>query len=417
MGDAMANLEEMREFQRHWRAFGAEDLRLFRLCHRVPVDVSKLSEEDRSHDLFSEPASVAYRSEGFAAVLADALVAPATSGEDGAGSWGWWFGDDSWATYASTEELLRERDDVLGQIRALDAERQAAIDADDDYQKAVSAADTYRLSNSEDVASREELSRRLETLEEGYREAHGGDGGVSSVPRSALRAGSAAVALVCAVLFLLVPDAVLAEPARIALVAAAVAVCALVGLGVPQRLVGSLRRWRWISDERDRLGRSITDIDQRIALRADELKVRSEEAEARRLEIAAPFEDPRAELLERRADIERRIIAALEDDLAHRDPAFDEGSLDGLSFDEAFRSAQKRIWNLLGAWMDAYLAALPREIDHAENARASEEVWLEAHDPFGRRHWSLTDEVVSLMEEGGASDSGRALELVLAGER
>lgn len=416
MGDAMANLEEMREFRHHWHAFGEEDLRLFRLCHRVPVDVSKLSDEDRSRDLFSEPVSIAYRSEEFAAVLADALVAPATCGDDDAASWGWWFGDDSWATYASTEELLRERDDVLGQIRVLDAERQEAVDADDDYQKAVSAADTYRLSNSEDVASREELSRRLETLEEGYREAHGGEGG-SSVPRGALRAGSAVVALVCATALLLVPDAVLAEPVRIALAVAAVGACALVWFGVPQRLLESLRRWRWISDERDRLGRSITDIDQRIALRADELKARSQEAEARRLEIAAPFEEPRSALLERRADIERRIIAALEDDLAHRDPAFDEGSLDGLAFDEAFSSAQQRIWHLLGTWMDAYLAALPREIDHAANARASEEVWLEAHDPFGRRHWPLTDEVVSLMEEGGASDSGRALELVLAGER
>ena len=71
---------------------------------------------------------------------------------------------------------------------------------------------------------------------------------------------------------------------------------------------------------------------------------------------------------------------------------------------------------LLDAWMRAYLAALPHEVEHAANLRASEEVWLEAHDPFGRRWWARTDEVLALMEQGAASDSSRALELVLSAE-
>ena len=86
-----------------------------------------------------------------------------------------------------------------------------------------------------------------------------------------------------------------------------------------------------------------------------------------------------------------------------------------LPFAEAYAAGQQREWMLLDAWMRAYLAALPHEVEHTANLRASEEVWLEAHDPFGRRHWEDTDEVVARMEAGDASDSDRALALVTAG--
>ncbi len=407
----MANLEEMREFTRHWRAFCAENEHLSKLCVRVPVDTSNLAESDRGHDLFSAPESVAYCDEAFTNVLTGVLTGANVSTSPADAPWGWWLENVDWQTYASTKDMLAERTRKLDAVAAIDVERREALDADDAYREAASAVETYRASNAEDTATRAELACRLENLADAAesRANRQKDSASSLLRRLAV---AAAVALACGVaLWSLAPDA-LDAPTRIVLTALVAFVCVLVALRVPQRLATAVRRRGKLADEQDRLKRTIADIDARVALRAEELEARAHEADARKAELEKPFLAPRAQLIEECAHIERDIIEALDADLAKRDTAHTAGTLAELPFDEAYKAAQEREWALLGSWMGEYLARLPHEIEHALNARASEEVWLESHDPFGKRWWDRAEDILALMERGDAADTARALELL-----
>lgn len=407
----MANLEEMREFTRHWRAFCAEDEHLSNLCGRVPVDTSKLTESDRGHDLFSVPESVTYCDEAFANVLTGVLTGANVSISPADAPWGWWLEDEGWQTYASTKDMLVERTWKLDAVAAIDAERREALDADDAYREAAGAVETYRASNAEDTAARAELVRRLENLSDATAShANLQKGGASRLVRRL--AVAAAVTLVCGVvLWSLAPDAFDA-PTRIVLTALVALACVLVAFRVPQRLATAVRRRSKLADEQDRLKRTLADIDARVALRTEELEVRAQEADARKSELEKPFLAPRAKLIEECAHIERDIIDTLDEDLAKHDAAYAAGTLVELPFDEAYRAAQEREWAFLGSWMGEYLVRLPHEIEHTLNARASEEVWLESHDPFGKRWWNRAEDILALMEQGGAADSARALELL-----
>lgn len=407
----MANLEEMREFTRHWRAFCAEDEHLSNLCGRVPVDTAKLTESDRGHDLFSAPESVAYCDEAFANVLAGVLTGANVSVTPADAPWGWWLEDEDWQAYASTKELMTGRTQKLDEIAAIDAERREALDADDAYREAAGTVETYRASNAEDTATRTELARRLENLADAA-EPHAKRQKDSASRLVSRLAVAAAVTLACGVaLWLLAPD-VLDVSTRVVLIVLVALVCALVALRVPQGLAVAVRRRGRLADERDRLKRALADVDARVALRAEELKVRAQEADARKTELEKPFLSPRAKLIEECAHIERDTIDALDDDLARRYAAYAAGTLIELPFDEAFRAAQEREWALLDSWMGEYLVRLPHEIEHTLNARSSEEVWLESHDPFGKRWWDRAEDILALMEQGGATDTARALELL-----
>lgn len=408
----MANLEEMREFTRHWRAFCAEDEHLSNLCGRVPVDTAKLTESDRGHDLFSAPESVAYCDEAFANVLAVVLTGANVSVTPADAPWGWWLEDEDWQAYASTKELMAGLTQKLDEIAAIDAERREALDADDAYREAAGTVETYRASNAEDTATCTELARRLENLADAA-EPHAKRQKDSASRLVSRLAVAAAVTLACGVaLWSLSPD-VLDVSTRVVLIVLVALVCALVALRVPQGLAVAVRRRGRLADERDRLKRALADVDARVALRAEELKVRAQEADARKTELEEPFLSPRTKLIEECAHIERDIIDALDDDLAKRDAAYAAGTLAELPFDEAYRSAQEREWALLGSWMGEYLVRLPHEIEHTLNARASEEVWLESHDPFGKRWWELSPKVLKVMEDGNVRDSDAALEIVL----
>lgn len=407
----MANLEEMREFTRHWRAFCTEDEHLSNLCGRVPVDTAKLTESDRGYDLFSAPESVAYCDETFASVLTGVLTGANVSVTPANSLWGWWLEEEDWHIYASTKEMLAERARKLDAVAAIDAERREALDADDAYREAAGAVETYRASNAEDAATRVDLARRLENLTDAAEPpAKRRKGSASSLVRRL--AVAAAVMLACgSALWSLAPDA-LDAPTRIVLTVLVALACVMVALRVPQGFVAAVRRRSKLADEQDRLKRTLADIDARVALRAEELEARAQEADARKTELEKPFLAPRAKLIEECAHIERDIIDALDADLAKRDTAYTAGTLAELPFDEAYRAAQEREWALLSSWMGEYLVRLPHEIEHALNARASEEVWLESHDPFGKRWWDRAEDILALMEQGSATDTARALELL-----
>ena len=317
----MANLEEMREFTRHWRAFCADDEHLSNLCGGVPVDTAKLSESDRGHDLFSAPESVAYCDETFVNVLTGVLTGVNVSVTPANSPWGWWLEDEDWHTYASTKEMLAERARKLDAVAAIDAERREALDADDAYREAAGAVETYRASNAEDAATRAELARRLENLADAAEpHAKRQKDSVSSLVRRL--AVAAAVTLACGVVLWALASDALDAPTRIVLTVLVALACILVALRVPQGFTAAVGRRSKLADEQDRLKRTLADIDARVALRAEELEARAQEADARKTELEKPFLAPRAKLIEECAHIERDIIDALDADLAKRDTAY-----------------------------------------------------------------------------------------------
>ena len=413
----MANLDDMREFQQHWHAYRDEERRLADLCARVPLDISSLTVAERVRDLFDAPENLRLCAAAHEDVLAAALTAQPPITQEGDAAWGWWFEDDAWREYALLKPLVDERGALLAARAELNAKIEAALAADAAYQEACRAVEAYRTSNAEDAAARAELAHRLEHLDEGYRAAEGSRlaGARASIdPRVRVGASLALVAVLVA-LVLGLPYLDLALEARIALAVVIGLVALLLASGLPSRGAALVRERLWTRGEREHLERSLTDLDARVALRADEGKARGDEAEARRAELVRPFDEPQASIASHLEDVEGRMLALLDRDLTRRDGTYEAGALLELPFAEAYAAAQQREWMLLDAWMRAYLAALPHEVEHTANLRASEEVWLEAHDPFGRRHWEDTDEVVARMEAGDASDSDRALALVTAG--
>ncbi|OUP06477.1 hypothetical protein [Collinsella sp. An2] len=407
----MANLEEMREFQKHWAAYRAGERELSLLKTRLPVNVAALTDEDLHlpmlADIEAMPRSASFDVDALAGALGPA-VAQAAEAQADDHAWGWWLQENDWLAVAGLGALLRERASWQARLADLDTQAQAAIDADESYAKAVSTMSSYASANADDRATIQELEARRADPEQIYREAAEHDGKVPT--KSGHRVVYIAVAIVGAVALAFVPVAV---ELRVLFV---IIWLLLVGIAYVRpwtRPKGWLFKARRLKDELELIDGKISDAKSRVELRERETKRLDEESSARRTELLAPFEAPRNEAREAIRHAEESVLDLLRQDIASRDDTFEEDAFDGLGFDEAFAAANAREWGLLQTWMKAYVEALPEMVKRAEDVQASELVWLEGHAPFGKRYWPYTDTIVHLMETMRTDKSEAALKRFL----
>ena len=375
----MANLDEMRTFQSHWHAYLGEGERLRALCRLVPVSLVRLTAAERAGWLFDQPESARFCDRELVRTVQSSLsdASPAIEPDP---QWGWWFDDASWFGYTSLRPLLADRDALLARQAELDERARKMRESDRGYRDATEAIASYEEADREDTAALARLQERR------------------ADPGAAFDEAEAA--------------------AR--------------GIWLMRLLKGLTRVWRrstFIKRETERLDRSLEELRARVELRSRELERRRAEVAERDKLIEGKLAGPRAAAKADVDAVEQRIVEALKAFLEARgvpagglvsdtgERSCDDREVDAVeapSFDEAVALLNAAAWDVLADWMDAYERALPHELERAWNLQASELTWLEGHDPHGRRHWQLTDDIVELLEDGSSSDSARALDQVLA---
>ncbi len=353
----MANLDEMREFLGHWEAYRAQTERLEHLLRDVPVDVDALDETARAGFPTDEPEHPLYQIDIVRrAIDAAAASRPAREPEP---VWGWWFVDADWRAWEGIAALRGDLEEKRLKLRAIEAQRRAAIEDDDARRKALDAVDAYTKANDEDTRSVAELEAKVASASE---------------------------------------DAVATED------------------GIIRRFIRRIRARAQHRRAAEHLERLRGEVEARTSRRAKEIERLTAEATDRERELAEPFDGPREESARAVEEAERRLIDALARDIAARDPGFAADELAERPFEDALAAACAREWDLLAAWMRRYARELPSAIEHARFIADSELVWLEGHDPFGKRYWPLAGAVVDAMEAGEARDSDAALAAVRTAE-
>lgn len=357
----MANLEAMRTFQQHWMSYCAEERRLARLCTQLPVDISGLSDKERSLPLFAHPASVSYDYHALAHALGSDGAHLGYRVDEGI-QWNWWLGYEPWGIIARERTLLEELAACSAELAAVAADVQRAFDTDEEL---VTARSTLRGYLTADAEERSELARMNEQRKK-FVEPYEQD--------EARRAPW------------------IAHPWR------------------------RLKLWFFKSfrmrDELDKIDQKIADIQAKLDVRERKIGELGDAVAARTALLEEPFAPQRKRSLEAILSTERELLSLLDHDLAARDETYEQGSVLAESFEDGLAHANEREWALLGRWMTEYGARLPEEIVHARNVVESELVWLEGYAPYGKRYWPLTDQVVAAMEEGRADTSDLALKLV-----
>lgn len=426
----MADLGAMREFQKHWEAYVADEQAAALLRTRPPLDVAALSPGDRMRPMLARPDSAVYDD----AALRDALgraqssSRPASTDAPRDPRWAWWLDDPAWAVMGALREQLAARDAVHAELGGLALEAASRLDADDAYRAARASIASYMAANEEDrVACNDLAARRADAVAAG-----GGASGapvpnrgeVQEVPTSAAVFGGAARGSDAAASAAVTGAGSSGTSAGSGAGAhapasprsgASASVEASDGLlaRLWRRFVFLLFGRRRLREELAALDRRIMDVQGRVDLRTREIARLEQTLAARRTALYAAFDEDLDAAAAAAAAIDERIIALLDEDLARRDPSYERGMLTELSFDEAFAQANAREWDVLASWMTAYASRLPEALERASNIAASEDVWLEGHAPYGRRYWPLTNEVVALMESGRAHASETALKVVL----
>lgn len=406
MGDAMANLEEMREFQKHWAAYCAGERELTLLKTRPPIDLESLTDADRRLPMTGMPESASFDRHALVAALGTAAVH--LQGQDDDAPWGWWLEGEDWSGLSGLDVLLKKRAAWMARLEDLDAQAQAAVDADESHAKALSTMASYAAANAEDRASIQELEERRAHPEQMYLEAAAREG--KSAAQGGHKAAYAIVGVAGAAGLAFVPVAVELR----ALLAVTWLVAVALAYARPwTRPRGWLFKGRRMKDELELIDGKISDAKSRVELRERETKRLDEEAASREAELRAPFEEPRQEACRAVEEAERATIELVCRDVASRDETFEVESLEGVPFEDAFAQLNAREWDHLRAWMSAYVDALPDMVKRAEDVQASELVWLEGHAPFGKRYWPYTDTIVSLMETMRTDKSEAALKRFL----
>lgn len=400
----MADLNTMRDVLAHWQAYEADELKLRELCTRTPLDCASIQGSDRTRCMFLEPEHYSWNSDA----LTDAIVTSAVRFDgvpDSAAPWGWWLDDPAWQAIRALQDAL----DALETTRAAHAafcdEADAVVAADETYAELTSTIEAYTAADAEDRAALEEyhaIRNDDEHLRAAGDEAHGRRWWYARIVISVLIAigGFAAWAFL--------PDA--RGPIALAIACAAL----LVVLLMPLPPKGGMAPWHRhrVNESNQVLDRKIAETKAKMELRSRELEELGEKRDAQLAALLEPYREPREKLEARISQQECAAIEVLEHDLAKVDAAYEPGTLAELPFEEALAAGNEREWQLLETWMDAYSAALPQAIEHAENVLGTEALWLEGHAPYGRRNWSDTPEIVRLMEEEGAQDSDAALALL-----
>lgn len=407
----MANLEEMREFQKHWDAYRDDAHALELLCTRLPVDLDGLTPKDASKPLSEMPASVTFDHE----VLRDAytpLAAQTFDLERDARAWGWWEEEPAWKVVAELKSLMLAVEGARGVHTSLEAAEQAAIDADESYAHTLEAIQTYVAANKDDQATLDELKAVKDDPEQLFQKALEHEG--KQQPKRAPRALAAVLAVGGAAALAFIP----VEPALRALAVAAWLIADAVFYVRPwQSPRGWLFKNHRMKEELSIIDGKIADATTRKELREREVERLQGDAAAKLEKLKEPYVGPLEEARVAVEDAERAVIDRFEQDLVARDETYEAGSLAKLSFDDAVAEGNRREWALLAAWMDRYVVQLHDAIRRAEDVQASESVWLDGHAPFGRRWWDKTDDVVKLMEAGRAASSEAALKMLRDAEQ
>ncbi len=398
----MADLNEMREFHRHWTAYRDDERALARLCTRAPVDLTALTPEERTCSPLEEPASVRYDERALASARGnDEGVLPRDLVVDEA-RWGWWLESEDWSGVAALREHLSDLERGRAELASRERAAQAVLDVDPVWSEAVAALRAHEDAGGEErvelAALEETRVERAAALREGR-------------PLSRRQVMWAVIALVVAVAGVIACCvAPLTEMARAVCALAWVLAVALACLRPWSRPLPSPLAARRRREELALLDQRIADMRAKVALRERLAAEQREAACSRAAVLRAPGDEAIRAVEDELAATERSIIAALDRDLTRRDACYEQGSLDELPFAEALARAYEREWALLEDWMAAYTAALPSSIEHAENVLASELVWLEGHAPYGKRFWPLTDAVMETMECARDLTSDAALE-------
>ncbi len=409
MGETMADLNTMRDVLAHWQAYQADEQELQKLCTRQPVDCASIQGEDRTRCMYLEPSSYTCHTEA----LSDAIAASAVRMDPPAGSgssWGWWLEDAEWQAIDELRRSLEALDATRAAHAAFCDEANAVVAADEAYAELTSTIDAYTAADAEDRAALAECQELRSDPE--HRQAADEDGSGRGWTRVRI-AASVLVIVAGLAAWACVPD----YRGVIALCVSVVALLVVLLMPLPPK--GGMAPWRRhrINEGNHVLDQKIAEIEAKIELRARELKELGEQRAARLAALLEPYRSPREKLEALITRQEHAAIEVLDGDLVKRDDAYEAGSLGKLPFDEALAAGNEREWQLLEAWMDAYIAELPHAMEHAENVLGTEALWLEGHAPYGRRNWPDTPEIVRLMEEGSARDSDAALALVSASAR
>lgn len=405
----MADLNMMRDVLAHWHAYQTDEQKLRELCTRRPVDCASIQASDRMHCMHLEPETYSWNTDA----LTDAIATSAVrfdGASESAAPWGWWLDDPAWQAIRELQDALDALEVTRTAHAAFCEEADAVVAADEAYVELTSTIEAYTAADAEDRAALEE-SRAIRNDDEHLRAA--GDEEHSRMWRYVRIALSVLIAVGGFAAWVLLSDA----RVPIALAVACAALLAVLLMPLPPK--GGMAPWHRhrVNESNHVLDQKIAETEAKIELRSRELEELSEKREARLATLLEPYREPREKLEARIEQQERAAIGVLERDLDKRDTAYELGELSELPFEEALAAGNEREWQLLEAWMDAYGAALPQAIEHAENVLGTEAVWLEGHAPYGRRNWSDTPEIVRLMEDEGARDSDAALALLQAGSR
>lgn len=357
----MANLETMRSFQKHWKSYCADERELARLCTRLPLRSDCLTAQDRRGPLFVQPHALAYDHDALENALgADGVHWGYRVDEDT--QWGWWLADDAWQVAFQLRGALELRAAVCAELAAIASAAQEAKDGDAALVEARSTLRSYTAADREEHTELEDLQAQRTDLVAPYERAQH-----ERVP------------------WFLKPI---------------------------KRIRLWWRRHFTLRDECAKLDQRISDTHAKLEVRARKIDELRETISTRTAALEEPFAQPCERVCAAAEEIERSAVDLLERDLVARCDGYEAGSLAELPFDEALDRANEREWALLDRWMAAYVERLPEQIVHARNVVESELAWLEVHAPFGKRYWPLTDQVVTLMEEGRADTSDLALKLV-----
>ena len=349
----MANLEEMRDFQAHWHTYRDEQQHLDRLQANVPVNVGALVDDVFDTFLSDEPADVVYDLDVLRCAISTSD--PQAQPRELTPVWGWWFDDEGWAAWHIIDELRATMEDESLKLRAIEAQRHAAVEDDETRRCALDSIAAYTKANDDDRRLLAELERRVSEMEASAQHLEG---------------------------------------------------------GLLKRLMRRISLWFALKREHERLERLRNEVGERTERRSKEMDRLTTQVTECEQELTEPFDAPHEECTQALEAAQQALLAAFTKDLTCRDDAFDADSLSDADYQDALVQVCRREWALLGAWMERYRRELPAAIEHARLVVDSELVWLEGHAAFGKRYWALTDAVVEAME-AGERDSKAALATLL----
>ena len=163
----MANLEAMRTFQQHWMSYCAEERRLARLCTQLPVDISGLSDRERSLPLSAHPASVSYDYHALARALGSDGAHLGYRVDEGI-QWNWWLGYEPWGIITRERALLEELAAYSAELAAVSADVQRALDTDEELVMARSTLRGYTTADAEEHSELDSLHAQRSAIVEPY---------------------------------------------------------------------------------------------------------------------------------------------------------------------------------------------------------------------------------------------------------